>query len=95
MLVLIKRDLTSKVGNCKVRKGEIFSYDPSIGGIIIQRGTYQIHLSVKIGKDVEEINWVQVKANDTKIKQTPGKGLTFAPQKKKQSNGINRKRQTA
>jgi len=94
MLVILKRDLTSKVGNCKVRKGQIFSYDPAIEGIIIQRGTYQIHLSVKIGKDVKEINWVQIKNKGTKIKQTPGEGLTFVNQKKKQSNGINRKRQT-
>ena len=95
MLVILKRDITSKVGNFKVRKGQIFSYDPSIEGIIIQRGTYQIHLSVKIGKDVQEINWVQVKTEGIKIKQTPGKGITFANQQKKQSHGINRKRQAS
>jgi hypothetical protein len=95
MLVILKRDLTSKVGNCKVRKGQIFSYDPAIEGIIIQRGTYQIHLTVKIGKDVEEINWVQVQNRGAKIKHTPGKGLTFVNQKKKQTNGISHKRPIA
>ncbi len=95
MLVILKRDLSSKVGNFKVRKGHIFSYDPSLASIIIQRGTYQIHMGVKLGKDVEELNWVEVKSKGFKIKHTPGKGLTFAAQKKKQKNGISHKRPIA
>ena len=52
-------------------------------------------MGVKLGKDVEELNWVEVKSKGFKIKHTPGKGLTFAAQKKKQKNGISHKRPIA
>lgn len=40
---------------------------------------------VKLGKDVQELDWIEVKRSGAKIKHSPGKGLTF--EKKKRTNG--------
>ena len=95
MLVILKKDLTSKLGSYHLSKGTIFSYDPATASIIIQFGRMQVHMGVKLGKDVQELDWVEVKRSGAKIKQTPGKGITFEKEKRTTNGNTNRKGQIA
>lgn len=84
MLVLLKRNFTTKFGFLRIEKGQICKYDTETSSIIIQYGRMQVYVRANLGKDVQELDWLEIKRLNTKIKQTPGKGLTF--EKKKRTN---------
>ena len=91
MLVLTKKDLTAKFGGIKVRKGQIFPFDPVTSSIIINTGkpSMQIYLGVKMGKDIQELDWVKVSKTGRIIQNSPGEGLTFVRNKKQKNERAN------
>lgn len=60
--VLVLREIRSKIGSVRVPKGTVLMYDEQTASVIVKISQYtDVYLTARLGKDVTELQWLQVK----------------------------------